>query len=205
MLMIVLITRTLIGYIELVILKILENKNKSSIDNYIKLLIIFLINSSVLNYKRNILIYIIPIVTIILIREIFIVIHNENKKVKNLFEKDPIPIIKNGEIVYKNLFSNGYTISKLINKLKEKNIYSLENIKYCFLNNNKIYIVKEELDDAVIIDNKINELALKNLNIDKKTINNILRKEHINIKDIDYGIYKDKKIYIIRKKDKKIT
>lgn len=205
MLIIVLITRTLIGFIELVILKILENKNKSSLDNYIKLLMIFLINSSILNYKRNILIYIIPIITIILIREMFIVIHNENKKVKNLFEKDPIPIIKNGEIVYKNLFSNGYTISKLVNKLKEKNIYSLENIKYCFLNNNEIYIIKEEIDDAVIIDNKINELALRNLNIDKKTITNILRKEHININDIDYGIYKDKKIYIIRKKDKKIT
>ena len=205
MLIIVLITRTIIGLIELVILKILENKNKSSIDNYIKLLIIFLINSSILNYKRNIFIYIIPITTIILIREMFIVIYNENKKVKNLFEKDPIPIIKNGEIVYKNLFSNGYTISKLVNKLKEKNIYSLENIKYCFLNNNEIYIVKEELDEAVIIDNKINELALRNLNIDKKTITNILKKEHININDIDYGIYKDKKIYIIRKKDKKIT
>ena len=205
MLIIVLITRTIIGLIELVILKILENKNKSSIDNYIKLLIIFLINSSILNYKRNIFIYIIPITTIILIREMFIVIYNENKKVKNLFEKDPIPIIKNGEIVYKNLFSNGYTISKLVNKLKEKNIYSLENIKYCFLNNNKIYIIKEEIDDAVIIDNKINELAIRNLNIDKKTITNILKKEHININDIDYGIYKDKKIYIIRKKDKKIT
>ena len=205
MLIIVLITRTLIGFIELVILKILENKNKSSLDNYIKLLMIFLINSSILNYKRNIFIYIIPIITIILIREMFIVIYNENKKVKNLFEKDPIPIIKNGEIVYKNLFSNGYTISKLVNKLKEKNIYSLENIKYCFLNNNEIYIVKEELDEAVIIDNKINELALRNLNIEKKTITNILRKEHININDIDYGIYKDKKIYIIRKKDKKIT
>ena len=202
MVTIVLISRTIIGFIELILIKVLTSKNElKKIDNYIALFTILLINSSILNYKDNILYYEVPIISILLLRKLFLLIYNDNKKVKNIFEKNPILIVKNGQIIYKNLLSKKYNLNILTDKLKEKGYTSIEKIKYCFIEDENIYVIennKTNEEEPVIIDNKINNSALKKLNINKKTIETLLLKENIDIKDITYGIYKNNKLYIIR-------
>ena len=182
--------------------KVLTSKNElKKIDNYIALFTILLINSSILNYKDNILYYEVPIISILLLRKLFLLIYNDNKKVKNIFEKNPILIVKNGQIIYKNLLSKKYNLNILTDKLKEKGYTSIEKIKYCFIEDENIYVIennKTNEEEPVIIDNKINKSALKKLNINKKTIETLLLKENIDIKDITYGIYKNNKLYIIR-------
>ena len=202
MVTLVLISRTIIGFIELILIKVLTSKNElKKIDNYIALFTILLINSSILNYKDNILYYEVPIISILLLRKLFLLIYNDNKKVKNIFEKNPILIVKNGQIIYKNLLSKKYNLNILTDKLKEKGYTSIEKIKYCFIVDENIYVIennKTNEEEPVIIDNKINKSALKKLNINKKTIETLLLKENIDIKDITYGIYKNNKLYIIR-------
>ena len=202
MVTLVLISRTIIGFIELILIKVLTSKNElKKIDNYIALFTILLINSSILNYKDNILYYEVPIISILLLRKLFLLIYNDNKKVKNIFEKNPILIVKNGQIIYKNLLSKKYNLNILTDKLKEKGYTSIEKIKYCFIEDENIYVIennKTNEEEPVIIDNKINKSALKKLNINKKTIETLLLKENIDIKDITYGIYKNNKLYIIR-------
>ena len=202
MVTVVLISRTIIGFIELILVKVLTSKNKlKDLDKYIILFTIILINSSILNYKDNILIYEVPIISIILLRELLLIIYNENKRVKNLFEKDPTLIVKNGKVIYKNLLNKKYSLNSLIEKLKDKGYSNIEKLKYVFIEDDNIFVIENDeknKEEPVIIDNKINNNALKSLNINKQTIESILLKENIDIKDIVYGVYKNKKLYIIR-------
>jgi uncharacterized membrane protein YcaP (DUF421 family) len=202
MVTLVLISRTIIGFIELILIKIITSKNElKNLDKYIVLLTIFLINSSILNYKDNILYYEVPIISILLLRKLLLIIYNDNKKVKNIFEKDPILIVKNGKVIYKNLLSKKYSLNSLTDKLKDKGYTNIEKIKYGFIEDDNIYVIEnneKKQEEPVIIDNKINNSALKKLNINKKTIETLLLKENIDIKDIMYGIYKNNKLYIIR-------
>ena len=204
MLIIVLAARTIIGACLLLISNILINRYSFKYtDTYIKYLILILIGGEIINYRDDILIYIIPIIIVLFLRELLIIIYNDKKKIRNLFEKDPVLLIKNSKVIYKNLLSTDYKLEKLLELLRKKNIYKLDDIKYCFLEDDKIYVVL--YDDIniennvipVIIDNKINKQYLNKINIDEKTIKRMLDKENIKLKDVFYGVYKNKKLYII--------
>lgn len=197
---IALTARTIIGFIELIIIKILIEKNEyEELDKYTNIVLLVIIGASILNYKDDILIYIVPIITILILRKIVLY----NKKVKNIFEKDPILIIKNSKIIYRNLFKSNYNLERLIKELKEKDIYSLKELKYVFLNNNELFIIKykekiNKTTEVIILDNKINKENLEKVGVSEKYIKGILSKENIKLKDIAYGVYKNNKIYIIR-------
>ena len=200
MLAIVLTARTIISFIELIIIKkIIEKNQYEEFDKYISIILLIIVGSSILNYKDNILIYLVPIIIILLLRNIVLY----NKKVKNLFEKDPIILVKNSKIIYKNLFNNNYSLERLINELKEKRIYDLKDVKYVFLNNNQLFVVnyetnQKENNEIIILDKKIDKNNLYKMGLSENYIRNILLKENIKIEDIVFGIYKNNKIYIIR-------
>ena len=200
MLIMVLTARAIISFIELIIIKVLIEKNKyEELDKYISIILLIIIGSSILNYKDNILMYIVPIIMILFLRQVILY----NRKVKNFFEKDPILLVKNSKIVYKNLLNSNYNLEKLLNELKERKIYDLKEIKYVFLSDNKLFIVNyenniKENNEIIIMDTKIDKENLRKLGLSEKYIRNILLKENINIDDIVFGVYKNKKIYIIR-------
>ncbi|MBP3841057.1 MAG: DUF421 domain-containing protein [Bacilli bacterium] len=200
MLIMVLTARAIISFIELIIIKVLIEKNKyEELDKYISIILLIIIGSSILNYKDNILMYIVPIIMILFLRQVILY----NRKVKNFFEKDPILLVKNSKIVYKNLLNSNYNLEKLLNELKKRKIYDLKEIKYVFLSDNKLFIVNyenniKENNEIIIMDTKIDKENLRKLGLSEKYIKNILLKENINIDDIVFGVYKNKKIYIIR-------
>ena len=200
MLIMVLTARAIISFIELIIIKVLIEKNKyEELDQYISIILLIIIGSSILNYKDNILMYIVPIIMILFLRQVILY----NRKVKNFFEKDPILLVKNSKIVYKNLLNSNYNLEKLLNELKKRKIYDLKEIKYVFLSDNKLFIVNyenniKENNEIIIMDTKIDKENLRKLGLSEKYIKNILLKENINIDDIVFGVYKNKKIYIIR-------
>jgi len=197
---IVLTARTIISFAELIIIKLLIEKNKNEeLDKYINVILLLIIGSSILNYRDNILIYLVPIIIILLLREVVLY----NRKVKNLFEKDPILLVKNSRIMYKNLLNSNYSIEKLINKLKEKKIYNLKEIKYVFLNNDELFIVNyenniKENNEIIILDKKVDKKNLHKMGLNENYIKTILLKENIKLEDIVFGVYKNNKIYIIR-------
>ena len=202
MLVIVLTARTIISFAELIIIKLLIEKNKyEELDKYINVILLLIIGSSILNYRDNILIYLVPIIIILLLREVVLY----NRKVQNLFEKDPVLLVKNSRIMYKNLLNSNYNIEKLINKLKEKKIYNLKEIKYVFLNNDELFIVNyenniKENNEIIILDKKVDKKNLHKMGLSENYIKTILLKENIKLEDIVFGVYKNNKIYIIRNK-----
>ena len=133
---IVLIVRTIISYLLMLLLIYLQKKDQNKklliLDKVILLLIIVINSNLILNYDINVLIYIIPIITLLLLREVTRLILIDNNKVKNIFEKDPIILVKNSKIYFKNLIDHNYSIDTLLTELRKNRFYSLKDIKYVF-------------------------------------------------------------------------
>lgn len=203
MIFLVLISRCIISYIFIIILYCLVRKRKITFLTKITyLFIVLLCFNIVVNYKINIIISIIPIITIIILYELFNIFYYDHKSIRNYFDNDPVVLIKNGRIIFKNLIDNNYTVEKLMDELKKRNIYSFSNIKYLFLESDKSISILSFSDNSIptplIMYGELNKKVLHNLSLSSKDIKNMLDKEHLNIDDIYYALYKNKKLYIIK-------
>lgn len=208
MLSLVLISRCIISYTFIIVLYSLAKKRKITFLTKITYIFILLLCSNmIINYKYNIIYSIIPIITIIVLYELFVIVYYDHKSLKNYFDGDPIILVKNGKVIFKNLIDNNYSIESLLTELKKKNIYSFNNIKYLFLESDKSLSILSFDDKSsptpVILDGKINKDVLYNLSLKKSDLYNMLTKEHVKLEDIYYALYKKKKIYIIKNEELK--
>ena len=203
MLILVLISRCIISYIFIIVLYYLVKKRKITFLTKITYIFILLLCSNmIINYRYNVMYSIIPIITIIVLYELFVIIYYDHKSLKNYFDTDPIILVKNGKVVFKNLIDNNYSLETLLIELKKKNIYSFSNIKYLFLESDKSLSIltfdNKYIPTPIILNGKINKDALNNLSLSINDLNNMLVKQHIRLNDIYYALYRKKKLYIIK-------
>lgn len=211
---IVLIVRTIISYLLMLLLIYLQKKDQNKklliLDKVILLLIIVINSNLILNYDINVLIYIIPIITLLLLREVTRLILIDNNKVKNIFEKDPIILVKNSKIYFKNLIDHNYSIDTLLTELRKNRFYSLKDIKYVFLESDNTLSIfpydKNKFETypiPIILDGILNDFLLKELHLTKEKIEKMLIRDNLLIEDIYYALYENNKLFIIRKDELK--
>ena len=102
-----------------------------------------------------------------------------------------------------------YSLDDLLVQLRQNSIKSIDDIEYAFLEHNgKLSIFPYNKNNSnsnypmpLIIDGKIEEDTLININKNHKWLNNLIRSNRLNYKDIFYAFYKKKKVFIIRKND----
>ena len=210
---IVLIVRTIISLLMLLLIYLQkkdQNKKLLILDKIILLLIIVINSNLILNYDINVLIYIIPIITLLLLREVTRLILIDNNKVKNIFEKDPIILVKNSKIYFKNLIDHNYSIDTLLTELRKNRFYSLKDIKYVFLESDNTLSIfpydKNKFETypiPIILDGILNDFLLKELHLTKEKIEKMLIRDNLLIEDIYYAMYENNKLFIIRKDELK--
>lgn len=211
---IVLIVRTIISYLLMLLLIYLQKKDQNKklliLDKIILLLIIVINSNLILNYDINVLIYIIPIITLLLLREVTRLILIDNNKVKNIFEKDPIILVKNSKIYFKNIIDHNYSIDTLLTELRKNRFYSLKDIKYVFLESDNTLSIfpydKNKFETypiPIILDGILNDFLLKELHLTKEKIEKMLIRDNLLIEDIYYAMYENNKLFIIRKDELK--
>ena len=177
------------------------------IDLIISILIGELVAMSIENYSNNILNSIIPIVILTLFEIIFGYLSLKYKKVRELFDGKPSVIIKNGKINYKEMIKSRYSIDDLLVDLRCKEIKTIDDIEYAFLEHNgKLSIFKynkfhfnSSFPMPIIIDGDIQEDTLVHLKKSKLWLNKALNINNYDIKNILYAYYKNNKIYVINK------
>ena len=187
-----------------------QNKKLLFLDKENLLLIIVINSNLILNYDINVLIYIIPIITLLLLREVTRLILIDNNKVKNIFEKDPIILVKNSKIYFKNLIDHNYSIDTLLTELRKNRFYSLKDIKYVFLESDNTLSIfpydKNKFETypiPIILDGILNDFLLKELHLTKEKIEKMLIRDNLLIEDIYYAMYENNKLFIIRKDELK--
>ena len=198
--------KTLLLYFFIVIVYRVMGKKEvgklSIIDLIVSILIAELAAISIEEADRSILTSIVPIVVLVVIQISISFISLKSVKLRKLIDGNPIVIIKDGKLNFKDMTKLRYTIDDLIAQLREQGIKSIEEVNYAVLENNGKLSVFETSKDyplPIIIDGNIDYDVLKDMKKDKKWIYKILDDNNITLDNVFYAFYTKNKTYIIKK------
>ena len=198
--------KTLLLYFFIVIVYRVMGKKEvgklSIIDLIVSILIAELAAISIEEADRSILTSIIPIVVLVVIQISISFISLKSVKLRKLIDGNPIVIIKDGKLNFKDMTKLRYTIDDLIAQLREQGIKSIEEVNYAVLENNGKLSVFETSKDyplPIIVDGNIDYDVLKDMKKDKKWIYKILDDNNITLDNVFYAFYTKNKTYIIKK------
>ena len=210
---ILLFIRTLFFYFLIFIIYRMMGKREVGqlgiIDLVVSILIAELAVISIENYNNNLMISVVPILTLLLLQISLAYLTLKKPKLRIFLDGNPSIIIKEGKLNYKEMQKQKYNLEDLLIQIREKGYRSIEEIEYAILENNGTLSVfaypklkrKTPLPLPIILDSTIQESTLKMLNKDEEWVYNVLKKKNINIKDVFYAFYKDNNIFIIKDKD----
>lgn len=200
------IIKTLILYFFIVVVYRIMGKKEvgklSIIDLIVSILIAELAAISIEEADRSIFTSIIPIVVLVIIQISISFISLKSVKLRKLIDGNPIVIIKDGKLNFKDMTKLRYTIDDLIAQLREQGIKSIEEVNYAVLENNgKLSVFNKDKDYPlpIIIDGNIDFDVLKDMKKDEKWIKRILDDNNITLDNVFYAFYAKNKTYIIKK------
>lgn len=164
---------------------------------------------------------IIPLMLLVSFEIINSLIDRKFVKYRNISDGKPITIIRNGELLQKELKALRFTVNDVLSGLRQKDVFDIEEVEYAIVETNGTLSVllkpdkrpatprtlgKNEKDNgmpcAVVIDGAIIESSFKDCGITEKEVVSKIRKETDNIKDILLmTVDKNKSYNIIFKKE----
>jgi len=148
----------------------------------------------------------------------------KSKTARNVIEGQPVIVVKQGQVMENELRKLRLDINELNTKLREKNVFSLNEVDYAILETDgKLSVMKKDNDQPVtkkdmnlapkmnlvdmpteiISDGKINKNNLTKLDLDEDWVNQQLTQANIqSVSDVFYAeIQNDGSLYIDRRND----
>ena len=176
----------------------------SIVDFIVTILIAEIAAICIENYKKSILVSLIPIISLVFIQIFLSYVTLKNNKLRNLIDGKPSVIIKKGKVLFSEMSKIRYSLDDLISQLREKGIKSIEDVDYAILENSgslSVFQKEKEYPMPIIVDGVIDYDVLKEINKDTVWIHKLLIKENLKIEDIFYAFYTKDKTFIIKKSD----
>ena len=178
-------------------------------DLTVSILIAEIVAISIENFNDTLLLALIPIIILVSLELLFAYLSVKSKKLRDIFDGNPSIIIKNGQINYKEMVKLRYSLDDLLVQLRQNEIKSIDEVEYAFLEpNGKLSIFKYKSNISkkiypmpLIIDGIVDKKTLKEINKNKKWLDNEVLKYDLKIEDIFYAFSKNNKLYIIKRKD----
>ena len=208
----IVLERTILFYIIITVLYRFMGKREVGqlgiVDLIVSILIAELAAISIDNRTESIFLSIIPIVALVLIQMGMAYYSLKNQKVRDAFDGTPSVMINRGKINFKEMVKQRYNIDDLLTQLREQHIKSIEEVDYAILETSGKLSVFKKKDNRfgdyplpLILDGKIQEDTLKQIQKNEKWLQKTLTEEKVNIEDIFYAFYQEKNIFIIKKED----
>lgn len=176
----------------------------SIVDFIVTILIAEIAAICIENYKKSILVSLIPIISLVFIQIFLSYVTLKNSKLRNLIDGKPSVIIKKGKVLFSEMSKIRYSLDDLISQLREKGIKSIEDVDYAILENSgslSVFQKEKEYPMPIIVDGVIDYDVLKEINKDTVWIHKLLIKENLKLEDIFYAFYTKDKTFIIKKSD----
>lgn len=208
----IVLERTILFYIIITVLYRFMGKREVGqlgiVDLIVSILIAELAAISIDNRTESIFLSIIPIVVLVLIQMGMAYYSLKNQKVRDAFDGTPSVMINRGKINFKEMVKQRYNIDDLLTQLREQHIKSIEEVDYAILETSGKLSVFKKKDNRfgdyplpLILDGKIQEDTLKQIQKNEKWLQKTLTEEKVNIEEIFYAFYQEKNIFIIKKED----
>ena len=180
----------------------------SIMDFIVSIFIAELAAIAIENYKDSMFLSIIPIVVLVALQLVVSHLSLKNEKARNMIDGEPSMIINRGKINFKEMLKQRYNLDDLLTQLRAKSIKSIEEVDYAILETSgKLSVFKKDDDKQrtyplpVILDGKVQEDVLIQIQKDRKWLDQTLQEEGYELDDIFYGFYRRKKLFLIRKEN----
>lgn len=178
----------------------------SIMDFIVSIFIAEMVAISIENPEKSILVSLIPILLLVTMQIIVSYVSMKNNKARNIIDGEPSVIINKGKINFKEMKTQRYNLDDLLTQLRNKSIKSIEEVDYAVLETSgKLSVFKKNEDKnrnyplPLILDGVLDKETLKEINKTEEWLENELKNQNTNIKEIFYAFYKDKNLYIIEK------
>ena len=177
------------------------------IDLIVSILIAELVAISIENIKDSIFFTIIPILLLVVLELLLAFISIKSRTFRTIFGGKPSLIIVNGNVNYKEMVRQRYSMDDLLLSLRQNSIKSIDEIEYAFLEPNgklsvfkyNIFHTKGSYPMPIIVDGEMQEKALNYIKKDKRWLEQELEKKNLRIEDVFYAFKKKSQIFLIRK------
>ncbi len=168
------------------------------IDLIVSILIAELVAISIENSNDSIFFTIIPITLLVVLEITLAFISIKSRLFRNVFGGKPSLIIANGNVNYKEMVRQRYSMDDLLLSMRQKEIKSIDEIEYAFLEpNGKLSIfkynpfhTKSNYPMPIIVDGTLQEKALTFIKKDKRWLMQELARKNLNIEDVFYAFKK---------------
>ncbi len=139
------------------------------------------------NYKDPLLQTLLPIIIIVLLEVVVSFLSLKSIKFRTLVDFSPSVIIRNGNINFKEMEKQRYSIEDLLTQIRDKGIKSLDEIEYAILENNGklsvfLFDNKNIYPMPLILDGKIQYDTLNSLDKKEEWLYKILKQEKVELK-----------------------
>ena len=180
----------------------------SVMDFIVSLFIAELAAISIENYKDDMLLSILPIVTLVLIQLCVAYISLKITGVRKTIDGEVSVIINRGKINFEEMLKQRYNLDDLLTQLRAQSIKSIEEVDYAILETSgKLSVFKREDDPdrtyplPVILDGKVQEDVLIQIRKDINWLNRKLDEENFKLEDIFYGFYQKNRLFLIKREN----
>lgn len=175
------------------------------VDLIVSILIAELVAISIENIDKSIILTIAPITLLVIIEVTLAYLSTKSRKFRQIFTSKPSIIINHGEINYKEMIKQRYSLDDLLLSLRQASIKSIDEVEYAFLESNgklsifkyNIFKLDSDYPAPLIVEGKIQEKTLSNIRKSKIWVHLYLKKQNLRLEDIFYAFYRKGKIYTI--------
>jgi len=179
------------------------------IDLIVSILIAELVAISIENINDSIFLTILPITLLVALELVLAFISIKSRTFRTIFGGKPSLIIVNGKINYHEMVKQRYSMDDLLLSLRQKEIRNIEEVEYAFLEpNGKLSIFKYNFfrfrsayPMPLIVDGAIQKKALKYIHKTTPWLEIELKKKNLELKDVFYAFYRNKKIYLVKRSE----
>ena len=180
------------------------------IDLIVSILIAELVAISIEKTNQSIVLTIVPIFIIVLIEIGLAYLSIRSRRFRNIIQGKPAMIICDGKINYHELINQRYNLDDLLINLRQNRVKSIEEVEYAFLENNgklSIFTYSDNLNKKIfplpiIVDGKIEDKYLNKTPYSSKQLLSLISNNNLELDNIFYAFFQDKKIFIIEKNKK---
>ena len=174
------------------------------------------------NTSQPLLSGIVPVLVLVAMEVTVSVLMMKSRRFRKLICGSPVVVIADGKLLQSEMKRLRLTVDDLIAQLRQQNIFSLDDVQYCIMETNGVLSVLEKpgkrvpnaeecgvkiadnkMEAVVVSDGAIIDSSVNMLPSGTEQINNILRKNHTDLKDVFIMTLDGSGAYKIIKKEKR--
>lgn len=190
------IIKTLMLYLIIfVIFRILDKRRVTQLRVGDLGVILLIFNIMLWGYNNNFILSLILILLILFLEGIVYKHLNKSDSYNKV-------IVNRGKVNFEVMLRENYNIEELYKEIKKNNIDSIFKIDYAILDKEgklNLFINEEDYPLPLILEGKIIENTLLQIEKDEKWLNKALKEQGYLLKDIFYGFYVEGEVFFIKK------